>query len=92
MARSRLLPLALAMQCGTCWHVCKVGFNVFFPSSESERVMSSSSHPVSYDHHSKPLNFQKWLDDNQARLQPPVGNQQIWKNADLICTVVGGPN
>jgi len=21
-----------------------------------------------------------------------VGNQQIWKNSDLICTVVGGPN
>ena len=36
--------------------------------------------------------FQQWLDANQARLQPPVGNQQIWKNADLICTVVGGPN
>ena len=51
-----------------------------------------SSQPVSYDHYSQPLNFQQWLDANQARLQPPVGNQQIWQNADLICTVVGGPN
>lgn len=52
----------------------------------------SSNQPVSFDFYSKPLNFGQWLDENKARLQPPVGNQQIWKNSDLICTVVGGPN
>lgn len=25
-------------------------------------------------------------------LKPPVGNQQIWEDADLMVTVVGGPN
>jgi 3-hydroxyanthranilate 3,4-dioxygenase len=25
-------------------------------------------------------------------LKPPVGNQQVWKDADLMVTVVGGPN
>lgn len=39
-----------------------------------------------------PLNFQRWLDDNDHLLKPPVGNQQIWKDADFIVTVVGGPN
>ena len=51
-----------------------------------------STENVSYDFYSRPMNFQQWLDDNSARLKPPVGNQQIWKNSDLICTVVGGPN
>lgn len=54
--------------------------------------MSKQPAPVSYDHYSQPLNFQHWLDTHSARLKPPVGNQQIWKNADLVCTVVGGPN
>lgn len=40
----------------------------------------------------QPLNFGRWLDDHRDRLKPPVGNQQIWANSDLICTVVGGPN
>jgi 3-hydroxyanthranilate 3,4-dioxygenase len=40
----------------------------------------------------RPLNFAKWIADHAAELKPPVGNQQIWQNADLICTVVGGPN
>ncbi|WP_298213837.1 3-hydroxyanthranilate 3,4-dioxygenase [Acidovorax sp.] len=47
---------------------------------------------LTYNHYSKPLNFQNWLDTHSARLKPPVGNQQIWQNSDLICTVVGGPN
>ncbi|KRB48855.1 MAG: 3-hydroxyanthranilate 3,4-dioxygenase [Pseudomonadota bacterium] len=38
------------------------------------------------------FNFQRWIDENQHLLKPPVGNQQIWKNADLMVTVVGGPN
>lgn len=39
-----------------------------------------------------PLNFQRWIDERAAQLRPPVGNQQIWADADFICTVVGGPN
>ncbi len=38
------------------------------------------------------FNFQKWIDENQHLLRPPVGNQQIWRDADLMVTVVGGPN
>ena len=38
------------------------------------------------------FNFNKWIDEHQHLLQPPVGNQQIWKDADLMVTVVGGPN
>ena len=48
--------------------------------------------PHSAQHYSAPLNFSKWVEDHAERLKPPVGNQQIWKNSDLICTVVGGPN
>lgn len=40
----------------------------------------------------RPLNFQRWLDDNAHKLKPPVGNQQIWKDGDFMVTVVGGPN
>lgn len=40
----------------------------------------------------RPLNFQRWLDDNSHLLKPPVGNQQIWRDGDFIVTVVGGPN
>ncbi len=38
------------------------------------------------------FNFTKWIDEHQHLLQPPVGNQQIWTDADLMVTVVGGPN
>ena len=40
----------------------------------------------------KPLNFARWLDEHSDLLKPPVGNQQIWQDADLMVTVVGGPN
>jgi len=40
----------------------------------------------------KPINFPNWIAENQHLLKPPVGNQQIWKDTDLIVTVVGGPN
>lgn len=40
----------------------------------------------------QPLNFARWIDDHQHLLKPPVGNQQIWKDSDMIVTVVGGPN
>lgn len=39
-----------------------------------------------------PLNFLQWIADHAEKLKPPVGNQQVWKDADIIVTVVGGPN
>lgn len=39
-----------------------------------------------------PFNFQKWIDERQHLLKPPVGNQQVWQDTDFIVTVVGGPN
>ena len=38
------------------------------------------------------FNFQTWIDEHRDLLKPPVGNQQIWEDADLMVTVVGGPN
>lgn len=38
------------------------------------------------------FNFQQWIDEHKHLLKPPVGNQQVWKDADLMVTVVGGPN
>lgn len=43
-------------------------------------------------HYSAPIHFDSWIQAHAAKLQPPVGNQQIWPNSDLLCTVVGGPN
>lgn len=40
----------------------------------------------------KAFNFAKWIDEHRHLLKPPVGNQQIWTDADLMVTVVGGPN
>ncbi|WP_233838788.1 3-hydroxyanthranilate 3,4-dioxygenase [Paraburkholderia sp. ZP32-5] len=42
--------------------------------------------------HGKPFNFHKWIDDNAHLLRPPVGNQQVYQDAGLLVTVVGGPN
>ncbi|MFN0163182.1 MAG: 3-hydroxyanthranilate 3,4-dioxygenase [Burkholderiales bacterium] len=40
----------------------------------------------------RPINFGAWIDKNAHLLKPPVGNQQIWADSDIIVTVVGGPN
>lgn len=42
--------------------------------------------------YSPPFNFAKWIDEHSDLLKPPVGNAQIWADADFIVTVVGGPN
>jgi 3-hydroxyanthranilate 3,4-dioxygenase len=39
-----------------------------------------------------PIDLDGWIDRARDRLRPPVGNQQIWADADLIVTVVGSPN
>jgi 3-hydroxyanthranilate 3,4-dioxygenase len=52
----------------------------------------SSDHPPSPTFYSAPINLNRWVDEHAHLLKPPVGNQQIWKNSDLMCTVVGGPN
>lgn len=39
-----------------------------------------------------PFNFLKWVEDNQDKLKPPVNNQLLHKNGDMIVMVVGGPN
>lgn len=39
-----------------------------------------------------PLNLAKWIEDHRDVLKPPVGNAQVWEEADFIVTVVGGPN
>ena len=39
-----------------------------------------------------PRNLNAWIEQVRDKLRPPVGNQQVWANADLITTVVGSPN
>lgn len=40
----------------------------------------------------QPINFKRWIDEHRHLLKPPVGNQQIWADRELMVTVVGGPN
>ena len=38
------------------------------------------------------FNFNKWIDDHQQFLKPPVGNRKVFQDSELMVTVVGGPN
>lgn len=41
----------------------------------------------------KPFNFLQWIEDNQDKLKPPVGNKNMYPlSEDYIVMVVGGPN
>lgn len=40
----------------------------------------------------RPFNFLDWVDHNQDRLKPPVGNQLLHDESGMIVMVVGGPN
>ena len=40
-----------------------------------------------------PFNLAEWIDANRAQLKPPVGNRNLYKEADdYIVMVVAGPN
>jgi 3-hydroxyanthranilate 3,4-dioxygenase len=38
------------------------------------------------------FNFQKWIDENQHLLKPPVGNKKVFEDGGMTVMVVGGPN
>jgi len=40
----------------------------------------------------RPFNFKGWIDEHRHLLKPPVGNKQIYEDAEFIVMVVGGPN
>jgi 3-hydroxyanthranilate 3,4-dioxygenase len=40
----------------------------------------------------KAFNFQRWIEENQEKFKPPVGNAQVWEDGEMMVTVVGGPN
>ena len=41
---------------------------------------------------SRPINFQRWIDEHRGLLKPPVGNKKVFEEDDFIVMVVGGPN
>jgi len=41
---------------------------------------------------SNPFQIQQGISDNGDKLKPPVGGETLWKDSNLMITVVGGPN
>lgn len=40
----------------------------------------------------RPFNFKKWIEENRESLKPPINNKVVYKDAEFIVMVVGGPN
>ncbi|MGO0060158.1 3-hydroxyanthranilate 3,4-dioxygenase [Brevibacillus fluminis] len=40
----------------------------------------------------KPINLWKFIEENKDSLKPPVNNKVIWKDAELMVMILGGPN
>jgi 3-hydroxyanthranilate 3,4-dioxygenase len=38
------------------------------------------------------FNFQNWIEEHKHLLKPPVGNQKVFEDSDMVVMVVGGPN
>ena len=41
----------------------------------------------------KPFNFQRWIENNQQFLKPPISNKQLFdQETNMVVMIVGGPN
>ncbi|HZP85601.1 MAG TPA: 3-hydroxyanthranilate 3,4-dioxygenase [Burkholderiales bacterium] len=38
------------------------------------------------------FSLKNWIEEHRHLLKPPVGNQLVWKDQDLMVMIVGGPN
>lgn len=39
-----------------------------------------------------PVHLQKWVETYKDELHPPIGNKVVWKDAEFVVMLVGGPN
>ena len=38
------------------------------------------------------FSLKEWIEEHRHLLKPPVGNQVVWEDTDIIVMIVGGPN